>query len=125
MNLLIKMLYLFFVIVLGKISIPKYINGTMNQNLSMVALLYISNVIYRITINYYYNKTDTFYNVTMEGIYRTIMVIVGIVAVNYLISNPEILNNYGIEVPSTNIYTSTAISLIPFIVTKALLSPDI
>ena len=125
MNLLIKILYLFLVIIAGKIMIPIYVEGTMNQNLTMIGLLYLSNIIYRLGVNYYFNKTDTIYNVAMEGIYRTVLVIVGIVLVNYLIFNPAVLESYGIEVPSTNIYTSTAISLVPFLMTKSLLSPDV
>ena len=125
MNLLIKLLYLFLVIIMGKTMIPEFVQGTTNQNLAMIALLYFSNIIYRISVNYYFDKTDTIYNVAMEGIYRSVLVIVGIVLVNYLISNPEVLEAYGIEVPKTDIYTSTAISLIPFLMTKSLLSPDI
>ncbi|ADO67399.1 hypothetical protein crov365 [Cafeteria roenbergensis virus] len=125
MNLLIKILYLFLIIVSGKTIIPLYIENTIYQNLTMILLLYLSNIFYRIGVNYYFNKTDTIYNITVEGVYRSVLVIVGIVMVNYFISNPEILNQYNIEVPSTNIYTSSAVSLIPFLMTKSLLSPDV
>lgn len=125
MNLLIKIIYLFIIIIAGKLFIPKYIDGTMNQNILMVALLYLSNIIYRFYLNYYFKKKDTIYNIAKEGFYRTILIIVGIVVVNYLISNPKTLESLGFEVPSTNLYTSTAISLVPFLLTKALLSSDV
>lgn len=125
MNLLIKTLYLFLILLIGKVLIPQQVQGTMNQNLAFIALLYVSNVIYRISVNYYFGKKTSLYNVAMESTYRTLLVVVGIVGVNYLISNPNILKKYGIDVPSTNIYTSTAVSLVPFLLTKALLSPDI
>ena len=125
MNLLIKILYLFCVIISSKIIIPKYINGNMNQQMAMLSILYLSNILYRLAVNYYYKKTTSIYNIAMEGIFRTIMIIVGIVLVNYLISNPQILNKYGIEIPDTNMYTSTAISLLPFLIMKSLFAPDI
>ena len=125
MNLLIKTIYLFLVLLAGKILVPKYIQGTMNQNGAFIVILYLANIIYRISVNYYFQKSGSIKDLALEAFYRTILVIVGIVLVNYLISNPEILGKYGIDVPSTNLYTSTAVSLVPFVLSKALLSPDI
>lgn len=125
MNLLIKTLYLFIILLAGKVLVPKYVKGTMEQNVAFLGLLYLANVVYRVSVNYYFSKKTSLSDVVMESTYRTILIVVGIVIVNYLISNPQILKNYGIDVPETNIYTSTAVSLVPFLLTKSLLSPDI
>jgi hypothetical protein len=125
MNLLVKTIYLFLLLLAGKMYVPKYIEGTIPQNLAFIVILFLGNIIYRISVNYYFKKSGSIKDLMVEAFYRTILVIVGIVAVNYLISKPEILGKYGIEVPSTNLYTSTAVSLVPFVLSKALLSPDI
>lgn len=125
MNLLIKMIYLFTVLMAGKIYIPIKVEGVMNQNLAMIALLYVSNVVYRIIVNRIFKKKFNIKNTAKEALNRTILIIVGIVAVNYLISNPEILGTYGIQIPYTDMKTSTALSLAPILLSNALLAHDI
>lgn len=125
MNLFLKTIYLFFILLAGKIFVPKYIDGTINQNIAFVFILYFSNIIYRISVNYYFKKSGNLKDLAIEAFYRSVLVIVGIVSINYLISNPQILGKYGINIPDTNLYTSSAVSLIPFVLSKALFSPDI
>jgi hypothetical protein len=60
-----------------------------------------------------------------EALTRTLFVIVGMIITNYLMENPTILSNYGINLPPSNIYIDTALSLVPLLLGKALLSPDI
>lgn len=125
MNLLIKIIYLFVVIVASKNLIPRFVQGTFKQNATMVAILFLANFFYRVSVNFYFQKKDSITNIALEGFYRTLLVIVGIVIVNYLISNPQVLGKYGIDVPKTNVYSNTLFSLMPFLFTKALLAPDI
>lgn len=125
MNLLIKMIYLFAVLLAGKIYIPQKITGVMNQNIAMILLLYVSNIIYRIILNIIHKKKSTIKNLTKEALNKTILLIVGIVSINYLISNPEILGRYGIQIPYTDMKLATALSLTPIFLSNALLSKDI
>jgi len=125
MNLLIKIIYLFLVLLFGNMYIPKNFDGVAQQGMALSGLLYLAHVIYRVIVNRYFKVDESMYDIIIDGIYNTILVIVGIVVINYLITNPEILKQYGIDIPRTNRYATTFLSLMPFLATKALLSPDI
>lgn len=125
MNLLVKLVYLFLVLTAGKIYVPKYFDTTITQNISMVGLLYLANLIYRYSVNYYYKKNNKIYNLALDSVYQTTLVILSIVVINYLLSNPTMLSNYGINLPKTDSYTNSALSLVPFFLIKSLLLPDV
>lgn len=125
MNLLVKLVYLFLVLTVGKIYVPKYFDTTITQNISMVGLLYLANVIYRYSVNYYYKKNTKIYNLALDSVYQTTLVILSIVVINYLLSNPTMLSKYGINLPKTDSYTNSALSLVPFFLIKSLLLPDV
>ena len=125
MNLLIKLIYLFSVIIASRNIIPNYVLDENLQRIALVASIYISCIIYRIFINHYYKHSDSVKTIMTEALTRTLFVIVGMIATNYLMENPTILSNYGINLPPSNIYTDTALSLVPLLLGKALLSPDI
>jgi hypothetical protein len=125
MNLLIKLIYLFSIIIASRNIIPNYVLDENLQRITLVASIYISCIIYRIFINYYYKHSDSVKTIMTEALTRTLFVVVGMIVTNYLMENPTILSNYGINLPSSNIYTDTALSLLPLLLGKALLSPDI
>ena len=125
MNLFIKLIYLFSIIIVSRNIIPNYVLDENLQKIALVASIYISCIIYRIFINHYYKHSDSIKTIMTEALTRSLFVVVGMIVTNYLMENPTILSNYGINLPSSNIYTDTALSLVPLLLGKALLSPDI
>lgn len=125
MNLLIKTIYLFIVIVLSKNILPNFVPNELERTGALCGIVFIANIIYRLFINHYYKRSDPLKTTVMEALTRTIFVIVGIVLTNYLVNNPEILEKYGIVIPEGDINVQTGITLLPFLVIKSLLSPDV
>lgn len=124
MNLLIKLIYFFIVITLSKKILPDYYPEKNKQNLAMIGVIIVSNIIYRIFVNKYYEKDIDIIKIIKDSFMKTSVIIIGILGLNYLINNNTIANQY-IDLPTFTSHTFTLYSLLPFIMYQAFLTPDI
>ena len=125
MNLLVKFIYMFLILVGIKMYLPSVVSDNTYQQIAMIAIILFANLIYRYFVNYYYQKKNNYSSMFKEGMSRTAMIVGGIYLINYLFANPETIQRYNINIPNKNIYSTSFLSLVPYALTKSLLSPDL
>lgn len=121
MNLIINIIYLLVVLIYGKKFARTYSDNLIYNNLILIGLLSVANIAYRVIVNLYFKKSTIILNVVTESMIRTLLVLSGIILLNYLVSNPQVLKNFGITFDFSTISGDLSIalaSLIPYFLVK-------
>lgn len=131
MNLIINIVYLVIFLVYAKKYSVNYSDSLIMNNLVLIGLILVANIIYRIIVNIYLKKSAVIKDVLIQSIKRTLIIIAGIILLNYTAINPQILAKYNIPININNIdnqYVIALLSLIPYFlykVTSCMLFEDI
>jgi riboflavin transporter FmnP len=121
MNLIINLIFLLIVLVYGKKFANSYSTNLIYNNLVLIAILILANSFYRIAVNLYLKKEHSVTNIITESLTRSLVIIGGIILLNYLFANPTLLNNFGITFDIKNIqgdFSIALVSLIPYFLYK-------
>lgn len=131
MNLIINILFLLGVLIYGKKYANNFSNNVIYNNLLLIFIILSANFIYRIVVNIYLKKQHNIKDVINEAVTRSLIIIVSIIALNYLFTNPLLLSKLNINLDLQILkseFPNAVATLIPYFllhVTSCILVYDI
>lgn len=129
MNLIINLITLLAVLVYGKRFTDNFSDNKIISNLILVGIIIIANIVYRIITNLIHSKGLVVRDVINESLVRSIIVISGIIAVNFITSNPSLTSSLNFDITRFDTeYGRHILSLVPYLVLRLpmiLFAPDI
>jgi len=121
MNLIINIIFLLVVLIYGKKFARTFSDNVIYNNLILIGIISLANIAYRIIVNLYFKKPAIIIDIVTESMIRTLLILGGIITLNYLISNPSLLKRFNINIDFTPIsgdFPVALASLIPYFLVK-------
>ena len=121
MNLIINLIFLLVVLVYGKKYANSFSSNLIYNNLILIAIIIFGNALYRVSVNLYLKQEHSVTNILTESLTRSLVIIGGIILLNYLFANPTLLSSFGITFDINSIkgdFSIALVSLIPYFLYK-------